>query len=151
MTFKETFENIVETANKNTKAVAIRARYGSFCPYLQFITYDALKKEDWPNHIEMNSISLTFEVHMDEKKVELHSFGHVYLSEKDKKSEQFKYLAMRSIIEVAAIDYGVKKFRKQKYKDIDDLCSKMEAYYNAVMNALIQYTGGYPYKKGIAE
>lgn len=73
--------------------------------------------------------------------------GHVYLSPSDKQSEKYKYYVMRSMVEIAT-DYGVKKFRKQKYKNVQDLANKMNTYYSNVIQALEQYTGGYPYKKG---
>jgi hypothetical protein len=47
------------------------------------------------------------------------------------------------------VDNGGKKFRKQSYKDMKDLANKMEKYYKEVMAAVIDYTGGYPYKQGI--
>lgn len=115
---------------------------------LIFVRLDALDKKDYPNGISMNSVYLTFTANLFTKKVELHSQGHVYLSPKDKESEKYKYLAMKSMVDVY-VDKGGKKFRKQKFADMVDLYNKVATYYKNVMQAVDEYTGGYPYKEGV--
>lgn len=149
--FENNFNNLLNTAKENSSAVQIKGEFQQgICPYMQFITFDALKTEDYPHNIAMNSIYLCFTIDYQAKKVELHSTGSTWLSPKDKaENSPYKYLAMRGIAKIAAEDYGVKKFRKQTFKNTEDLFKKMETYYKAVIDALIQYTGGYPYKQGI--
>lgn len=150
--FKNEFNNIIATAKEKSSAVQIKGKYVGFCPYLQYITFDALKTEDYPNGIERNSAYVCFEVDLCNKKVSLHSTGSVWLSPKDKAEDSpYRYYAMRSMMDIAFKDYGVKKFRKQGYKTADDLYKKMETYFKAVMDAITKYTGGYPYKQGIAD
>jgi hypothetical protein len=120
---------------------------GIYAP-LQFIRIDALDTKDYPNGIDSNSIFLTFSIDYKERKVELHSYGHVYLSPKDLTAPKYRYYAMKSVVNVAE-DKGVKKFRKSKFKNANDLAKKMGAYYNKVMGCVKEYTGGYPYKQGI--
>lgn len=149
--FENDFNNLLNIAREKSTAVQIKGRFSEgICPYQQFITFDALKTEDYPHNIDMNSIYLCFTIDYQAKKVELHSTGSAWLSPKDKEENSpYKYLAMRGIAKIAAEDYGIKKFRKQAFKNTEDLFKKMETYYKAVINALIQYTGGYPYKQGI--
>ena len=47
------------------------------------------------------------------------------------------------------LDKGGKKFRKTSFKSVTDLFEKLNNYYNVVMQAVTEYTGGYPYKGGI--
>lgn len=150
--YENEYNNLLKLANEKSSAVAVRGAFSkAFAPYLQFITFDALKKEDWPSNIAMNSVYICFGIDFANNKVEVHSAGSVYLSPKDKAPDsKWKYYAMRGILNIAAEDYGVKKFRKQGYKSVDDLYKKMETCYKAVMDAITKYTGGYPYKQGIA-
>lgn len=123
-------------------------RLDGFCPYLLFVRFDALDPKDWDNGIADNSIYIDFKIDLYNKKVEVHSSGHIYLSPFDKATIQYKYLAMKSMQQVLA-DNGGKKFRKQSYKNMADLYTKMEKYYKEVMKEVMDYTGGYPYKQGI--
>lgn len=136
------------TSDRTTAKHVLTDKAGGFCPYLKFIRLDALDKEDYPNHIADNSIYLEFSVDLFTHKVEMHRDGHVWLSEKDLQREPYKYLAMRSMTDIAK-EKGVKTFRKQGFKNTDDLIKKITAYYKQVMQAVTEYTGGYPYKKGI--
>lgn len=122
---------------------------GLYAP-LQFIRIDALEPKDHPNGIAENSVYLQFSINYDEHKVELHGQGHVYLSKKDLTLPQYKYLAMKSMTQIA-VDKGGKKFRKSTFKDSKDLAKKLAKYYNDVMKYVTEYTGGYPYKQGIEE
>lgn len=149
--YMDEYSNILSIAKEKSSALQIRGQFNDhFCPYLQFVTFDALKTEDWPHGIDMNSVYLCFEIDFKNKKVQLHTNGHVYLSPKDKaENSPYKYHAMRGMAEIAASDYGVKKFRKQNFKSTEELFNKMEKYFKSVMGAIIKYTGGYPYKEGI--
>lgn len=79
-TIKDEFNNILKVVTEKSSAVQVRGNFSEFFPHIQFITLDALKKEDWPNNIDMNSIYLCFEIDFNNKKVQVHSNGHVYLS-----------------------------------------------------------------------
>lgn len=122
-------------------------KIGGFCPYIIFVRLDALKREDWPNNIAENSIYIDFEIDLYDKKVSVFRSGSVWLSPYDKTLPQYKYLCMKSMQNVL-VDNGGKKFRKQSYKDMKDLANKMQQYYAQVMEAVNDYTDGYPYKQG---
>ena len=119
----------------------------SFCPYIIFVRLDALKSEDYPNGLSDNSVYLEFEVDLIEKKVELLINGSIWLSPYDRE-HKYKYLAMKSMVKVLT-DFGGKKFRKQSFKNMQDLAARMENYYIEVMEAVKKYTDNkYPYKEG---
>ena len=122
-------------------------KIGGFCPYIIFVRLDALKREDWPNNIAENSIYIDFEIDLYNKKVSVFRSGSVWLSPYDKTTPKYKYLCMKSMQNVL-VDNGGKKFRKQTYKDMNDLAKKMQQYYAQVMEAVNDYTDGYPYKQG---
>lgn len=143
-------ENLLNQKSNNIYK-EVYGKFQSFCPYQQYITLDCLNKEDWPSNIAQNSIYLCFLVDFIERKVEIHSSGHVWISDKDKEIyPQYKYLAMHSMTGIAKHN-GVKLMRKSKFKSIDDLTGKILNAFNNIMNEVIDYTGGYPYKKGIKE
>lgn len=135
----------IADGNKYVKQVILNEKPGLLCPYMQFVRLDALNKEDYPHGIDMNSVYIYFRVNHKENKVEIHSFGSVYLNEADQQSEKYKYYAMKSIQQVH-VDNGGKKFRKSKFKTEKDLCKKILDYFNNVMVDVEKYTGGYPYK-----
>jgi hypothetical protein len=112
--------------------------------YTLDLTLDALNEEDVPHHIEMNSIGIEFRIDFIQNKVEVNDRGHVYLSKEDREGK-YKYYAMKSIEDVL-VDNGGKKFRRCKFKNVDDLCSKIQNYFVNVMREVDKYTGGYPYK-----
>ena len=148
--FKNEFE-----ATKNALSEMVSGRVlGGFsdglCTPLQFIRIDALEEKDYPHDIAENSVYLQFAINYDERKVELRGQGHVYFSKKDLTLPQYKYLAMKSMTNIA-VDKGGKKFRKSTFKDSKDLAKKLAKYYNDVMKYVTEYTGGYPYKQGIEE
>ena len=153
--WKQQVEQVTNMLNESGNKYLVKASGcgggNSFCPYLAFFRLDALKKEDWPHNIDRNSIYLTFSVDLIERKIELQQVGHVWLSKKDLATEKYKYLCMKSMVNVG-VDYGMcKKFRKSSYKDLETLKNKMLEYFNSVMQATEKYTGGYPYKNGIEE
>lgn len=105
----------IADGNKYVKQVMVDEKPSFLCPYMQFVRLDALNKEDYPHGIDRNSVYIDFCVNHKENKVEIHSFGCVYLNEADKQSEKYKYYAMKSIQQVY-VDEGGKKFRKSKFK-----------------------------------
>ena len=141
-------QNLIIEAN-NKYIVSVRVNCGGLCPYLAFIRLDCLNKEDYPNNISDNSIFMDFKFDLIAHKIEISRYGHVYLSEKDLATDKYKYLCMKSIVNIAT-DYGVcKKFRKCSYKSMEQAAKKILDYFNVVMEATEKYTGGYPYKQGI--
>lgn len=122
-------------------------KIGGLCPYIIFVRLDALKREDWPNNIAENSIYIDFEIDLYNKKVSVFRSGSVWLSPYDKTLPQYKCLCMKSMQNVL-VDNGGKKFRKQGFKTIKELADKMQQYYAQVMEAVNDYTDGYPYKQG---
>lgn len=148
--FQNEFNNTIESLKGMVNdRVMGRFSVGIYAP-IQFIRVDALDPKDYPNGIGDNSVFLCFSIDYEKRKVELHSVGHVWLSPKDLKTDKYRYMAMKGVHNVA-IDMGVKKFRKSKFKDANDLAKKIATYYNKVMECVTKYTGGYPYKQGIEE
>ena len=145
--FKQVADEVRRMSSESpyVKRIIVDEKPDRFCPYLQFVRYDALNVVDVPNGIEENSVFVTFEINHSTGKVEVFCNGHIWLSEKDKQSERYKYLAMKSMQQIL-VDNGGKKFRKSSFKSVSDLCKKMQSYFDAVMKEVEVYTGGYPYK-----
>jgi hypothetical protein len=137
-----------ELLKKCPLAKNVTVSSGSLANNLIFIKLDALDKNDYPHGIESNSIFLLFVYDTETQKLDLHSDGHVYLSKSDLQTPQYKYYAMKSMSKVH-VDLGGKKFRKTSIKNIDDLINKIATYFNTLMDDVIKYTGGYPYKRGL--
>lgn len=149
----ETFNYLVDLLRAQISRQDYKAVYGDFnegiCPYISFITIDALKKEDWPNNINRNSIYITFKIDQIAKKVSIFDNGHVWISDKDKEVyPKDKYLAMHSMTNITKRNGG-KVMRKSSYKDVNDLAKKIITAFENVMKEVKDYTGGYPYKQGI--
>lgn len=133
--------------------LAKQVRYSCtiFYPSVCFVVVDALNPQDYPNGIGDNSIFLMFRVDFEAKTVEYKRSGHIYLSEKDKRENpKLRYLAMNSMVEIAT-RAGVKKMRRSQYKDNTTAAHKMATYFNEVMEKVVNYTDGYPYKQGTEE
>lgn len=149
--YKEMVQEIANEIKKLTPlAKQVKISTGGYCPYLCFIRIDALLEKDYPHNISDNSIYIDYEIDFNENKFEVFKVGHVYLSPKDLKTDKYKYLCMKSITNIL-VDKGGKKMRKTKHKDNKTTAKKMADYFNEVMKAVIEYTGGYPYKEGIEE
>ena len=132
--------------NMPTRANHVIGRYNvGLCPELQFIGWEALDVKDLPNNIDMNGIFIYFEIDFEKKSVEVHSSGHIYLCKEESKAT---YLAMTGFKKLC-LARGCKWFRKQKFKDINDLYKRIATFYNNVMEVVNEYMGGYPYKQGI--
>ena len=152
-TWVNEYNQLLDTLNTikgaHVKQINGKKTEKDFCPYISFVTIDALESKDYPNNIAANSIYVCFEIYHTEKKVEIHSCGHIYISEEDKNNHsQYKYLAMHSMLHLAKVR-NVKGLRKSKYKDIADLAQKINSTFENIMAEVEDYTGGYPYKQGI--
>lgn len=131
--------------------LAKHVRYSctNFYPNICFIVVDALNPQDYPNGISDNSVFLMFRVDFEAKTVEYKRSGFIYLSEKDKRENpKLRYLAMNSMVEIAT-RAGVKKMRRSQHKDNATSAHKMATYFNEVMEKVVNYTNGYPYKQGV--
>lgn len=131
--------------------LAKQVRYSCtiFYPSVCFVVVDALNPQDYPNGIGDNSVFLTFRVDFEAKTVECRRSGHIYLSEKDKRENpKLRYLAMNSMFEIAT-RAGVRKMRRSQHKDNATSAHKMATYFNEVMEKVVNYTNGYPYKQGV--
>ena len=115
------------------------------CPSLQFIGWEALKNEDIPYHIKENGIYIIFEIDFATKSVEVFQSALINLCRDEQKAT---YLAMTSMKNLAK-GRGLSWFRKQKFKDINDLYRRLRKFYDNMMDVVNEYTGGYPYKQGI--
>lgn len=139
--YKAQFEDIVSALND--AGYTTTDKFGTFCPELQYIRMDMLKKEDWPNHIDRNSIFITYEIDMCAKTVEVSTFGHIYLSNEDSKKSHLCMCSMKHAHQAI----GGKWMRRSKYKSAADLAKKMVIFYNSVKQTMEEVTDGYPYKK----
>lgn len=149
--YKEQCQQIVNHISESVMdAKSVTFSGGNFCPQICFIRVDALNKKDYPHNIDMNSVYIEYKIDFDTKKFEVFRVGHIYLSPKDLKTDRYKYLCMKSMTNVL-VDKGGKKFRKSVHKDNKTTAKKMADYFNEVMKAVKEYTGGYPYKEGIEE
>ena len=149
--WKAEFNNMVESLKKAniSHCEVIDGTFDGFYPSVQYIRLDALKSEDWPNNIKQNSIYVIFRVDLIEKKIELHSCGHVWISDADKELyAKDKYLAMHSMTEICKRNGG-KVMRKSSYKSVENATEKIIKAYNAIMEEVVDYTEGYPYKQGV--
>ena len=149
--YNEVIKAVQDNAN-NAKALKqiIRKDYYSFSPETQFIRLDALAEKDYPNGIERNSIYVSFRIDMEEKSVQIHSTGSVWISEADRQLyEGDRCLAMHPMLTITKRNGG-KVMRKQRYKDPLDLAKKIIKAYNDIMKEVLDYTNYvYPYKKGV--
>ena len=75
---------------------------------------------------------------MIDKSVEVHSTGHVEMSNEDKKASYLCAFGLKNIAKA----YNVKWFRKQKYKDMNDLAKRIIGFYTAIMTAVNDLTQG---------
>lgn len=131
--------------------LAKQVRYSctNYYPNVCFIVVDALAPQDYPHGISENSVFLMFRVDFEAKTVEYKRSGHIYLSEKDKRENpKLRYLAMNSMVEIAT-RAGVRKMRRSRHKDNATSAHKMATYFNEVMEKVVEYTNGYPYKQGV--
>lgn len=141
--------NLLQSASNNITCKAVYGSFQTFCAWTQYITLDALNKQDWPNGINENSIFITFKIDLASKKVEINRTGHVWISKQDKELySKDSYLAMHSMTEITRRNGG-KVMRKSTYKDTKDLAKRIINAYESIMEQVIDYTGGYPYKEGI--
>lgn len=147
-------EMVQEIANEIKKQVPlakqVKISTGGYCPHICFIKIDALLEKDYPHNISDNSVFIIYRIDFNEQKFDAFRLGHIYLSPKDKKTDKYKYLCMKGMSNVL-VDKGGKKMRKTTHKDTKTTAKKMADYFNEVMNAVTEYTGGYPYKQGIEE
>lgn len=149
--WKAEFNNMVESLKKAkiSHCEAIYGTFEEFYPSVQYIRLDALKSENWPNGIKENSVYVTFKVNLIEKKIEIHSCGHVWISDADKELyERDYYMAMHSMTQICKRNGG-KVMRKSSYKSVENATEKIIKAYNAIMKEVVDYTEGYPYKKGV--
>ena len=151
-TWKNEFAEVINLLQSASNNITYKTAYGSFqtfCPWTQYITLDALNKEDWPNGIKENSVFITFKIDLASKKVEINRTGHVWISKQDKELyPKDSYLAMHSMTEIAKRN-GSKVMRKSIYKDTKDLAKRIINAFENIMEQVIDYTSGYPYKEGI--
>ena len=146
--WRDFYNEVGEKINNNKPRYCERLLGGfraGIAPYSQSLTLDALKERDVPCGIQLNSVYIQFAIDLIDQTVEVYSWGHVTLSDEESKKT---YMAATGLKDIAKAR-GVKWMRKSKYKTADDLVKKITTFYENVMEAVIDYTGGYPYKQGI--
>lgn len=145
---KELEKMCVQIQSECPLAKQVRYSCTNYYPNVCFIVVDALAPQDYPHGISDNSVFLMFRIDFEEKNFECVRSGHIYLSEKDKRDNQkLRYLCMNSMVEIG-VRRGLKKMRKSKIKDMATTAHKMATYFNEIMEKVVDYTDGYPYKQG---
>lgn len=139
--YKAQFEDIVSALND--AGYITTDKFDTFCPHIQYIRMDMLKKEDWPNHIAHNSIYIMYKIDMRAKIVEVSRCGHIYLSDEDSKKSHLCMCSMKQVHKAI----GGKWFRRTKYESAADLAKKMVTFYDSVKQTMEEVTDGYPYKQ----
>ena len=139
--YKAQFDEIISALND--AGYIATDKFDTFCPHIQYVRMDMLKKEDWPNRIAENSIFIMYYIDMRAKTVEVSKCGSIWLSKEDSKKS---YLVMCSMKQ-AHQAIGGKWFRRTKYKSATDLAKKMVAFYDSVKQTMEEVTDGYPYKQ----
>lgn len=116
------------------------------------IYVDYLKPQDYPNgYLGYQDNSIVFQFFINLKTGDMDIFRgrfypHVYKSDEDAAIEENDYMLTA---EMLMQKYGLKKFRKTKVKNIQDVIKKLNNFLNDAMGVIDDYTGGYPYQKGI--
>lgn len=113
------------------------------------ILVDYLKPQDYPNGYQENSIVFQFFINLKTGDMDIFRgrfYPYVYKSDEDIAIEDIDYMVAA---EMLMQKYGLKKFRKTKVKNIQDVIKKLNKFLNDAMGVIDDYTGGYPYQKGI--
>lgn len=113
------------------------------------ILVDYLKPQDYPAGYQDNSIVFQFFINLKTGELDIFRgrfYPHVYKSDEDIAIEENDYMLT---VEMLMQKYGLKKFRKAKVKNIQDVIKKLNNFLNSAMGVIDDYTGGYPYQKGI--
>ena len=139
--YKAQFEDIISALND--AGYIVTDKFDTFCPHIQYIRMDMLEEEDWPNHIDRNSIFITYEIDTCAKTVEVSTCGHIYLSDEDSDKSHLAMCSMKHAHQAV----GGKWFGRTKYKSAADLAKKMVDFYNSVKKTMEEVTNGYPYKQ----
>lgn len=136
-------EAVGELLGTDLNGAFVRGCFGTFCPEVQFVTIDALDKKDWPHNITENSVYVTFKIDFARGTFEAWQYGHIYLTEHDRKAS---YLCMCSMKQ-AHIANGGKWMRKSRFADASELARKIQKFWLSVSKTLDEVTDGYPYKQ----
>jgi hypothetical protein len=113
------------------------------------ILVDYLKPQDYPAGYQDNSIVFQFFINLKTSELDIFRgrfYPYVYKSDEDAAIEENDYMLN---VEMLMQKYGLKKFRKTKVKNIQDVIKKLNNFLNSAMGVIDDYTGGYPYQKGI--
>ena len=139
--YEQQFNNLVKqcTEQLSNIKVNIRSKYDTrLFEKDQIIVFDFLDKKDWPNSIFENSIYLRFQFDFEKNKMQISSYGYIYLTDADQRK---KYLCTNSLKKIQ-LALGKKWLTRQK---ID--VSKISAFVNSVFETINSCTTGYPYKQ----
>lgn len=130
--YKPVFDELLTKLRMRVKhADSVRGKFGSFCPYLQYIRIDFVNPKDWENNISDNSNYIDFEFNLKDKSFEIIRYGHIWMTEHDMTKTH------------CAI--GKKWMRKSKYSDNDKVVKKISTFIDDMFDTLNRTTTGYPY------
>lgn len=140
--YKPVFDDLLEKLRMRVKhADSVRGKFGSFCPYLQYIRIDFVSPKDWANNISDNSNFIDFEFNLKDKSFEIIRYGHIWMTDHDMKKT---FCAMWSMKDVHKA-IGKKWMRKSKYSDNDKVVKKISTFIDDMFDTLNRTTTGYPY------
>jgi hypothetical protein len=143
MNEKLNFKAIMKAIRSSEINGEIYGEFNAEFPRVQFITIDALKKEDWTDGIVTYSIYITFRVDLQKQVFKIYEQGNIALTKHDLQVTRYAMCTMQRMHEAN----GGKWFVQRKYKDAQDLAEKLREFWNAVHESLEVMTTGYPYKQ----
>lgn len=108
----------------------------------QYMRLSFLKEKDCPD-IWQNGQYLMFDIDFNTRSIELHSFGHIYLTKADQKKSYMTMCGYKQIFKYKGIPF----FRKTKFKTAEDCYKKLKKFYDTTEKVLKEVTNGYPYKE----
>ena len=146
--FKSEFNALMDAlrASEPKYAKTISGNFSGFYPCQQYFRIEALESKDFPWHIEDNGVFLEFKVDFIDKSVEVNRTGHINLSLEEIKATNLAAVGLKRLTQAR----GGKWMRKFKYKDTKQLIKRVKDFFESVMAIVNDYTGGYPYERGIS-
>lgn len=141
--FKENYETIKKMFEDAGVYVVGNFRKGFGGDFSsQYMRVSLLDEADCPA-IWQNGQYLMFDIDFKMKTVELHSFGHIYLTKADQKKSYMTMCGYKQIFKYKGIPF----FRKTKFKSAEDCYNKLKKFYDTTESILKEVTDGYPYKE----
>lgn len=138
---REEFNTMMEYATSATSKhiKAVTGRFSPSYPRQQYFSVFATEE------VSDNGLYIKFKVDLTDKTVEVDQCGAIHVCEEDKRRSGVMMVNLKTLVKAR----GGKWMRKSKYKDYNDLCNRVVRFHEDVMAIVEEYTGGYPYAKGL--